>query len=89
MLNVAVLPESVAGLPSALAPSMNCTVPVAVPPPGATVATVAVSVVDWPEVDGLTLDATEVVVFATVTVCATPADTLAGSALVPPDPFPA
>ena len=74
MLNVAVLPESVAALPSALAPSMNCTAPVAVPEPGADVATVAVNVTDCPSSDGFALLATVVVVVALLTVCAVPAD---------------
>ncbi len=40
-------------VPRADAPSLNVTVPVGVPAPGATAATVVVKVIDWPKTDGL------------------------------------
>ncbi len=40
-------------VPNAVAPLLNVTVPVGVPLPGATAATVAVNVTDWPNTDGL------------------------------------
>jgi hypothetical protein len=39
--------------PNTVAPFLNVTVPVGVPPPGATAATVAVNVTDCPNKDGL------------------------------------
>ena len=39
-------------VPSVVAPSMNVTVPLGVPAPGATTVTVAVNVTDWPNLDG-------------------------------------
>ena len=51
-------------LPIVFAPSLNVTVPVGFPLPGATTATVAVNVTDCPERDGFTLETTVVVVFA-------------------------
>jgi hypothetical protein len=45
-----------------VAPSLNETVPVGAPAPGATGASVAVSVTGWPYVDGLTGEAASVVV---------------------------
>ena len=49
--------------PSMDAPSLNVTVPVAVPLPGETAATVAVKVTDWPKTDGLAELVNAVVVF--------------------------
>ena len=70
VLNVAV-PELMVtgdcGVPSIV----NVTVPVGVPAPGATAATVAVNVTDWPDTEGLTEDATVVVVSALLTVWVT------------------
>src|SRR5438128_11788015 len=43
------------------------TVPVGVPVPGAVAVTVAVKVTDWPETEGLTEEATAVVVLAALT----------------------
>ena len=62
-MNVAVPPDSVP-VPSVVAPSRNVTVPVGVPVPGGTTATVAVNVTDCPNTDGLADDATVVVVLA-------------------------
>src|SRR6266446_1170419 len=49
-------------------PSLKVTVPVGVPAPGGFTLTVAVNVNDWPKTDGLTEEATVVVVGAWVTV---------------------
>lgn len=51
-------------LPIVVAPSLNVTVPVGLPAPGATAATVAVNVTDCPKFDGFAPDATVVVVLA-------------------------
>ena len=40
-------------MPSVVVPSLNVTVPVGVPAPGALTVTVAVNVTDWPKTDGL------------------------------------
>ena len=42
---------------NAVVPSLKITVPVGVPTPGETAATVAVNVTDWPETDGLAEEA--------------------------------
>lgn len=52
VVSVAAPPDNVP-VPRVLAPSLKVTVPVAVPDPGATAATVAVNVNDCPELDGL------------------------------------
>ena len=51
-------------MPSVAAPSLKVTVPVAVPLPGGAAATVAVKVTDWPNFEGLTEEASVVVVAA-------------------------
>jgi len=51
-------------VPKRVAPSKKLTVPVAVPAPGETVATVAVKVTDWPTTEGLAEDVNAVVVLA-------------------------
>ena len=56
------VPESI-GLP----PSRNVTDPVGVPVPGATAATVAVKVTDWPNTEGFWDEVTAVVVLALLT----------------------
>ena len=53
--------------PSVVVPSLNVTVPLGVPAPGATADTVAVRVTDWPNTDGFTDELTAVVVFAWLT----------------------
>ena len=55
-------------VPSVVAPSLKVTVPVGEPAPGAVTLTVAVNVTDWPETEGLTEEATVVVVSALWTV---------------------
>ena len=62
-------PAISAPVPSVVAPSLNVTVPVGVPAPGAVAVTVAVKVTDWPNTDGLTEEATPVLVPALLTVC--------------------
>ena len=67
IVNVAV-PLDNGPVPSVVAPSRNVTVPLGVPAPGATAATVAVKVTLCPKTDGLEDEATVVVVFALFTV---------------------
>ena len=55
-------------VPSVVAPSLNVTVPVGVPLPGATTATVAVNVTDCPKTDGFADEITIVVVLGMLTV---------------------
>ena len=55
-------------VPIVVAPSLNVTVPVAVPEPGETAATVAVNVTDWPKTEGFWEEVTVVVVPAWFTV---------------------
>ena len=65
--NVAVVTPAVVDsvpVPSVFDPSLKVTVPVGLPVAGATALIVAVNVTDWPTVDGLTLEATVVVVLA-------------------------
>ena len=70
MPNVAVPPLRVTADPRLLVPSLNCTVPVGVPAPGATADTVAVNVTVCPKEDGLTEDETPVELASWFTVCA-------------------
>jgi hypothetical protein len=51
-------------VPKVVLPSKNVTLPVAVPAPGETGATVAVSVTDWPKFEGLDVTLNAVVVEA-------------------------
>jgi hypothetical protein len=67
VVKVAVPAERVP-VPRVTVPSRNVTVPVGLPAPGATTATVAVKVTDWPKTDGFVPEATVVVVFALLTV---------------------
>ena len=62
VLTVATPAVSVAGEPMIVAPSLNVTVPVGVPEPGETAATVAVNVTDAPDALGLALEVRVVVV---------------------------
>ena len=66
VLNVAVPPLSVP-VTIVVTPSLNVTLPVGVPAPGATDATVAVNVTDCPKLDGFRLDVSVVAVFALFT----------------------
>ncbi len=67
MLKVATPALSVP-VPNVAAPSLKVTVPLGVPLPGATAATVAVKVTDCPNTEGLAEEATVVVVPAALTV---------------------
>ena len=49
--------------------SLNATVPVGVPPPGAVASTVAVRVTDWEKVEGVGAATRPVVVLAAATTC--------------------
>ena len=62
--------------PSTLLPSLKVTEPVALPPPGLTGFTVAVSVTGWPNTDGLPDDEIVVVVDAAFTVAETAVEVL-------------
>src|SRR5207248_8833652 len=64
-------------------PSWNVTVPVGVPAPGATAATVAVKVTAWPVTAGLTDDPRATVVAARLTVTAAAAEVLSANPIVP------
>src|SRR5581483_10748687 len=57
------------GVPRLVAPFMNCTEPVGVPPPGERGVTVAVRFSGWPNVAGFGLWVTPVLVDALLTVC--------------------
>ena len=59
--------DIVTAVPMALPLSKNWTVPVAVPAPGETAATVAVKVTDWPKTEGFAEDVKVVVVLALLT----------------------
>ena len=63
-------------VPRVVEPSMNVTVPVGVPPPGAIALTTAANVVAWPAVAGLGEALTVTVVLALLTVCVTTAELL-------------
>src|SRR5712692_2787565 len=69
--NVATPEAFVVPVPNVVAPSLNVTVsPLAtLPVPGELTVTVAVNVTDWPKTDGLTEDASAVVVLAGFTTC--------------------
>ena len=60
--NVAIPEPSKVPVPSIVEPSMNVTVPVGIPEPGASPVTVAVNVIDWPNTDGLAEETTDEVV---------------------------
>jgi len=57
-------PPANATVPSAVVPSLNVTLPVGVPTPGATTLTVVLKVTAWPNTDGLSEELTVVAVFA-------------------------
>ena len=62
VVNVAIPEPSKVPVPSVVNPSMNVTIPVGMPEPGATTVIVAVNVTDWPNTDGLAEEATDEVV---------------------------
>jgi hypothetical protein len=69
VLNVAEPPPKEIGDPRFTPPSMNCTVPVAVPDPGARAETVAVKVTACPKTEGFAFEVTAVELEAWLTVC--------------------
>jgi len=64
-------------------PFLNVTVPLGVPPPGETAATVAVKVTDCPKTDGLCEEVTEVEVAALFTVCESAVEVLVSNVALP------
>ena len=62
--------------------SLNCTVPVGMPAPGAAL-TVAVNVTDWPNIEGFKEDVTLVVVLAGFTTCETADEVLVAKFVSP------
>ena len=81
-MNVAVPPLS-APVPRLAVPSLNVTVPVGVPEPGAFAETVAVNVTDWPKSDGLADESTAVVVESLLTICVNDGDALPAKFALP------
>src|SRR5205823_1863225 len=71
-------------LPNVLAPSRKMTVPVGVPDPGASAATVAVKVTAWPNTDGLAEEITVLVLLTWLTVWVMAADMLLPKLVSPP-----
>jgi hypothetical protein len=71
-------------VPRVVLPSLKVTVPVGVPAPGATAATVAVNVTDWPKTDGVPDVAIDVVVDAWLTTCEMAGEVLVVKLVSPP-----
>src|SRR5437667_11135432 len=67
-------PPASAFVLSVVAPSLKMTEPVGVPAPGETALTVAVNVTDWPNTDGLTDEASAVLLLASLTACVNTAE---------------
>src|SRR4051794_22418207 len=80
---VAVPPVPTATVATTTLPSLKVTVPVGVPLPGATAATVAVKVTAWPVTAGLTDDRRATVVAAGLTVTGVAAEALLAKPLEP------
>jgi len=80
--NVA-FPALIVPVPNTANPFLNVTVPVGVPPPGATAATVAVNVADCPNTDGLCEEIKVVELDALLTFCVSTAEVLASNAVLP------
>src|SRR6516165_10367764 len=83
VVSAAVPPGPTATVARTVLPSLKVTVPVGVPAPGETAATVAVKVTAWPVTAGLTDDFRATVVAAGLTVTATAAEVLAAKPLTP------
>jgi len=83
-MSVATLVPSSVPVPSVVEPSMNVTVPVGTPAPGALAATVAVNVTDCPKTEGLAADDTELLVADWFTVCVNAEDELVAKFVSPP-----
>jgi hypothetical protein len=75
VVNIA-FPLASVPVPKTTAPSFKVTVPVGVPLPGATTATVAVNVTVWPKCDGFGEEVSVVVVAALLTVWVRAGETL-------------
>src|SRR5689334_16366082 len=82
VVNVARPPAPTVTIPRTTLPSLNVTVPVGVPDPGATGATVAVKVTAWPVTAGLSDEARAIAVAARLTVTPTAAEVLPGRELL-------
>lgn len=80
MLNVA-LPLLSVPVPNVVEPFLKVTVPVGVPP---LEVTVAVKVTDWPEVDGLREEVSEVELLALLTVWVSAGEVLPAKSVLPP-----
>lgn len=80
VLNVA-LPLLSVTVPSVEEPFLKVTVPAGVPP---LEVTAAVKVTDWPDVDGLREEVSEVVVLALLTVCVSTGEVLLAKSVLPP-----
>ena len=70
-------------VPNTVAPFLNVTVPVGVPLPGATAATVAVNVTDWSNTEGLCDEITLVELAALLTVWESAGEALARKVPLP------
>jgi hypothetical protein len=75
VVNVA-FPLTSAAVPSEVVPSFSVTVPMGVPPPGATAATVTLNVTVCPNVDGFGEEVIVVAVAVLLTVCVRTLETL-------------
>jgi len=84
VLSVATPEPSSIPVPSVVEPSMNVTVPVGTPEPGALAATVAVNVTDCPKTEGMADDETELVVADWFTDCDSVEDVLVAKFASPP-----
>src|SRR5262249_32431062 len=83
VVNVDVPSAPTATIPRITEPSLNVTVPVGMPAPGATADTVAVKVTGWPVPVGLIDGLRATVVAAGLTVSVTNADLLGAKVLLP------
>ena len=85
MANVATPEAFVVPVPIVVPPSLKVTVSPAgiVPAPGATEATVAVKVTDWPNTEGLAEEVSVVVVLAWLTTCETAVEVLVAKFVSP------
>ena len=77
------MPLTSVPVPSTSDPSLNVTVPVGMPAPGVTTATVAFKVIGWPKTAVANEEVTVVLVVAALTFCVSTAEVLAAKALLP------
>src|ERR1700756_4508048 len=85
VVSAALPPAPTGTVPRTVVPSRKGTVPVGAPAPGATAATVAVKVNDWPLTTEVSEAPRAVVVAALLTVSVTAAELLAAKVLVAPN----